>query len=244
MAYCTNCGTKLQDGKNFCVNCGAKVIDTDSEPAPRIHRGARTFKPIFAVVACVVLVGAGILVGIFFSMGSSVAGGGQQQARSGARYDPKSLGSVLYAFAYALHNGDKETVNALYPFRDVWQNSNLVDVYNELGAIPADRIGVYAYKHYQSYIHSDRGSIFYIIADKQIVNNEHWSEAKYPDNGFCADVGADAGVEFIKVDDDYRISDITPRPRWGSNIVYVKILSDFRLLAPDEKSEVIFEGTE
>jgi uncharacterized membrane protein YhaH (DUF805 family) len=34
MGFCTNCGTKLDDGAKFCVNCGAKVEGVAETAAP------------------------------------------------------------------------------------------------------------------------------------------------------------------------------------------------------------------
>ena len=38
MAYCQNCGEKLQDGAKFCGNCGIKVSETIYQPAQSMQQ--------------------------------------------------------------------------------------------------------------------------------------------------------------------------------------------------------------
>ena len=39
MAFCPNCGTKLEDGKRFCPNCGTQIEAPAAPPAPSFDDG-------------------------------------------------------------------------------------------------------------------------------------------------------------------------------------------------------------
>jgi uncharacterized membrane protein len=46
MAFCPNCGTKLEDGKRFCHNCGTQIEAPAAPPAPSFDDGPVQAAPI------------------------------------------------------------------------------------------------------------------------------------------------------------------------------------------------------
>ena len=45
MAFCPNCGTKVEDGKSFCPNCGTQIDAPAAPPAPTFDDGPYQIEP-------------------------------------------------------------------------------------------------------------------------------------------------------------------------------------------------------
>ncbi len=48
MAFCPNCGTKVEDGKSFCPNCGTQIDAPAAPPAPSYDDGPYQAQPVQA----------------------------------------------------------------------------------------------------------------------------------------------------------------------------------------------------
>jgi hypothetical protein len=142
----------MRDGASFCTACGAKVSVAQGEPGLDHTTQGLIRQPLFiagVVVVSVLLVATVILTAALITRGpgSSAQQQGQQAQAKGVKYNPKDLKSVLYAFGVAFHNGDQDTVNALFPFPSEYELRVLTGCYNVLSTAPVNQIGVYAYPH-------------------------------------------------------------------------------------------------
>lgn len=100
MAYCTNCGNKLEDGDKFCPHCGASVKRAPEEPRPAVRK--RNFLPVAGVAA--VAVAAVLLAFIFHffdkSENKDTENAGKIVSTEAAGYEVYSNENVKFSISY------------------------------------------------------------------------------------------------------------------------------------------------